>query len=160
MNKVIYLGDYILSGINAISNLSNNEKILEHLQPIDHHFVVFSTLYQSGVDFIQVNKSLLPEKILNNPFWNKKLIDVDEDLSVKSLAKAFDLLKDNFDHEEDRRFLASQYNSLLNFFSDFFYSSQAGMPFVNPKYSTRENFNSLESRLSKELFHAIEIFFK
>lgn len=160
MNKVIYLSDYILSGINAISSLSNDEEILEHLQPIDHHFTVFSTLYQSGVDYIQVNKSLLPEKILNNPFWGKKLIDTDQDLVERSLTKAFDLLKDNFDHEGDRKFLASQYQSLLSFFSDFFYSTQTGIPFVNPKYSSRENFNSLESRLTKELFHSIDIFFK
>jgi hypothetical protein len=160
VSKVIYLSKNILLGINAISELSNDEKILDHLNPIDHHFALFSTLYQSGVNYIQMDKAVLPKSMRDNPFWSKIFIDTDKNIEKKSVIKALSLLKDNFDHDEDKKYTSSQYINLLTFFSDFFYSTETGIPFVNPMYSESGNFKSLESILSKELFHAIDILYK
>jgi hypothetical protein len=158
MDRVLYISPIDLSGINSISKLANYETFLEHLDPINYHFLLFSTLYQSGTSFFQLDKSILPETILANPFWKDKFIDIDNKAYDKSIEKATNILKENFDFELDRKYRAPQYENLKSFFSSLFYSVETGVPFVNAEFSESKNFDFLESRLRRELFIAIKNF--
>lgn len=155
MKKIIYISPGDLEGINAISKLANSELFLEYLQPINYHSILFSTLYQSGADLFELNKSLLPDKVLNTPFWKDRFVNVDNAAFSKHSLKARDILLSNFDTKLDETFRAPQYLNLRNHFTSLFYSAEMGIPFVNPEFADPISFDFLESRLSKELFIAI-----
>lgn len=159
MDKIIYISPLHLAGINSISKLANSKTFLEHLDPVDYHFLLFSTLYQSGTDFFQLDINDLPPVILTNPFWKDKFINVDKDAYKKSLQKAANILNNNFDLELDNKYNAPQQVNLINYFSSLFYSTDTGIPFVNAEFAELKNFDFLESRLSKELFFAIKNFY-
>jgi hypothetical protein len=73
MDKMIYISPLNLSGINSISELANNDTFLKHLDPIDYHFVLFSSLYQSGANYFQLDINYLPKAIKGNKFWKDNL---------------------------------------------------------------------------------------
>jgi hypothetical protein len=156
MNKIIYISPLNISGITAITELANSNTFLEYLDPIDYHFLLFSTLYQSGSNFFQVEKQILPNSIIEDPFWKGKLLQTDNRAYVTSIQKATVLLQDNFNIELDNKYNAPQFINLLNYFSNLFYSSKTGIPFVNAEFAESRNFDFLQSRLSSELFTSIK----
>jgi len=97
MEKIIHISPQITSGIKVISDFGNAEAFLQHLQPVDYHFALFSTLYQSGVDFIQVDLSTLPDTVRNHPFWSQRLVQMEDENWTACNAKALRILENNFD---------------------------------------------------------------
>jgi hypothetical protein len=156
MSKITYISPLNISGINSITELANSNAFLEHLDPVDYHFLLFSTLYQSGTDFFQLHINNLPPSIIANPFWKNKFIETDKKAYSISLLKAGKLLEANFDFELDKKYNAPQHINLLNYFSSLFYSTKTGIPFVNAEFAESRNFDFLESRFSKELFFVIK----
>ncbi len=159
MDKMIYISPQNLSGINSISELANYETFLEHLDPIDYHFVLFSSLYQSGADYFQLDINNLPLTIKGNKFWKDKFIDLDKNEYEKSLIKANKIIDGNFNFALDRQYRAPQFLNLQNYFSSLFYSTETGIPFINVDFAESKNFDFLETRLSKELFLSIKNFY-
>jgi len=158
MDKIIYISRNDLAGINAISELSNVDAFLEQLDPIDYHFLLFSTLYQSGTNFFQLDINYLPSTIVTNPFWKDRFVAIDNKAYEKSIVKATNILKDNFDLELDKKYRAPQYTNLKSYLSSLFYSAETGIPFINTEFAESKDFDFLESRLSKELYAAIKNF--
>ena len=78
MSKITYISPLTISGINAITELSNSESQLKYLPPIDFYFLLFSVLYQSGTDFFQLDLNQLPSSITTDPFWKKKFVQTDD----------------------------------------------------------------------------------
>jgi hypothetical protein len=156
MDRIIYISPKDLSGINTISELANSETFLKYLDPIDYHFILFSSLYQSGTDYFQLDRKNLPETIRENPFWKEKFINLDNKVYIDSIIKANKILKSNFDFEADKKFRAPQHINIQNYLSSLFYSTETGIPFVNAEFAESKSFDFLESRLSKELFLAIK----
>jgi ribosomal protein L25 (general stress protein Ctc) len=158
MEKIMYIGVKEIGGLNSISKLSNSSEFLDFLEPIDFHFILFSSLYQSGTNYFQLNTSALPSNLLNNPFWKDKFIDIDHKMFDKAYAKSSNIMNANFDFELDKKYTAQQAVLFQDYFTSLFYATDAGIPFVNPDYADSKNFDYLESRLSKELFAAIKSF--
>src|SRR6185436_16296525 len=155
MDKIIYISPKDLSGINSISELANFDTFLNYLDPVDYHFILFSTLYQSGTNFFQLNSKNLPEAIRSHPFWKNKFVDIDNKPYQKAAIKATKILNGNFDLVLDKKYNAPQFPNLHNYFTSLFYSAETGIPFINVDYPERKSFDFMESRLSKELFLAI-----
>jgi hypothetical protein len=156
MNKIIYISPLSIAGVNSISKLGNSDTFLEHLNVVDYHFLLFSALYQSGVDFFQLDLNQLPTDISTNPFWKDRFVDVDKKVFSETWQKAGNILETNFDFELDSKYRASQHINLQNYLSSLFYSANTGIPFVNSEFAESRNFDFLESRLSKELFFALK----
>lgn len=147
-----------LSGINAISKLANSDTFLKYLDPVDYHFLLFSTLYQSGTDFFELDLNYLPDSIKTNSFWKDKFIEIDKQRFAKSIQKANKILLKNFDFELDKKYNAPQFFNLQSHFSSLFYATETGTPFINAEFAESKSFDFLESRFSKELFNAIKNF--
>lgn len=158
MDKIIYLSPRDLSGINLVNELGNSDTFVDHLGYVDYHFLLFSTLYQSGAKFIQLEIEELPFTIKNNPFWKEKLIDIEKKTYDKSSLKAKKIVDENLNIELDQTYRAPQYAYLHNYFTNLFYSSETGIPFINVDFVGANSFDFLESRLTKELFHSIKNF--
>jgi hypothetical protein len=156
MEKIIYISSAEIGGLNSISGLGNSEVFLEELDYVNFHFMLFSTLYQSGANYFQVDFEILPPEILKNPFWKDKFIDIDRNILEKSIAKSAEVLKANFDFKLDKTYRAPQSFYFQDYFTSLFYSTQTGIPFINPNFSETKSFDFLESRMSKELFLAIK----
>lgn len=156
MEKIIYISSAEIGGLNSISRLGNSEVFLEELDYVNFHFMLFSTLYQSGANYFQVDFEILPTEILKNPFWKDKFIDIERNILEKSFAKSAEVLKSNFDFKLDKTYRAPQAFYFQDYFTSLFYSTQTGIPFVNPNFSETKSFDFLESRMSKELFLAIK----
>ena len=156
MRKITYISPLTISGINAITELGNSESQLKHLPPIDFHFLLFSTLYQSGTDFFQLDINQLPSSITNNPFWETKFVQTDDRAYSNSILKAESILNKHFDFELDKKYLSPQHINLLNYFTSLFYSAKTGIPFVNTEFAESRNLDFLETRFSKELFFSLK----
>jgi hypothetical protein len=156
MNGIIYLTPKNLAGINEISELSNHEVFLRYLPTIDYHLMLFGTLYQNGARYIQLDLDMLPPHLKCHPFWKDKFMDIDRNLFAKTIKKADKILQVNFNHQLDGTFLSPQLPNMINYFSALFYSSESGIPFINPEYSEFKDFAFLESRFSKELFVSLK----
>jgi hypothetical protein len=156
MEKIIYISSKEIGGLTSISRLGNSKVFLEELESVDFHFILFSTLYQSGTNYFQLDLNALPPEILNNPFWKNKFIDIDRSTFKKSLVKSAEILKTNFDFKLDETYRAPQAFYFQDYFTSLFYSTETGIPFVNPDFADSKSFDFLESRMSKELFVAIK----
>jgi hypothetical protein len=158
MDKLILIGANEIGGINSITRLGNSRHFLELLESVDYHFILFSTLYQSGAKYFQLPKDSLPSVILNNPFWKDKFVDIDNGSYTKALNKAENILQANFNYELDQTFRAPQAFTFRDYLTNLFYSTETGISFVNPDFAEPTSFNFLESRMSKELFITIKNF--
>ena len=155
MKELIYISPLDVEGINAVHDLGNEAPFLEYLDYVDFHYVFFSTLYQSGVNYFETDLDKLPNDILENPFWKERFQQLNKDIFNKSLVKASLVLKDNFDLEKDKTFRAPQIEYLTNHFTTLAYSLDSNTPFVSTQFISSKDFEFLETRLSKELYTAI-----
>lgn len=156
MEKIIYVSSAEIGGLNSISRLGNSKVFLDELEFVDFHFMLFSTLYQSGTNYFQLDLQALPQEILTNPFWKNKFIDIDRNLLEKSFQKSSEIVKANFDYELDKNYKAPQAFYFQDYFTSLFYSTETGIPFVNPNFAEPKSFDFLETRMSKELFISIK----
>lgn len=154
----MFIGSKEIGGLNSISRLSNSPEFLDILEPVDLHFILFSTLYQSGTNYFQLDIKSLPTNILNNPFWKDKFIDIDKKTYERAYLKSSNILNANFDFELDKKYRAPYAIYFQDYFTSLFYSTETGIPFVNPDFADSNSFDFLESRMSKELFVTIKNF--
>lgn len=156
MKKIVYINPKNLNGINTVSKYANSDTFLKHLDEIDYHFILFSTLYQSGADFFETEISFLPEAVKKNNFWRTKFVNIDDAIYKKSIIKSAAVLENNFDIELDKKYLSPQYTNILYYFSDLFYSAETGTPFVKTDYTETTSFDFLESRFRREFFISLQ----
>jgi len=155
MKDLIYISPLDIKGINAVHDLGNEEAFLEYLEFVDYHFVFFSTLYQSGVNYFETDLKLLPPELLNNPFWKERFYQMDSKSYDESFIKAGIIIKDNFDIEKDKKYNAPQLEYIMNHFTSLFYSLDSKLPFVSTQFISVNDFKFLESRFSQELYTSI-----
>ena len=63
MDKLIYLSPFDIGNINGLSSLRNSGAFANYIDPIDFHFTLFSTLYQSGANYFMTDETKLPISI-------------------------------------------------------------------------------------------------
>jgi len=155
MKELIYISPLDIDGINAVHDLGNEAPFLEYLDYVDYHFVFFSTLFQSGVNYFETDLDKLPNDLVNNPFWKDKFQQIDTKLYNDSFIKAGVILKDNFDLEKDKAFRAPQFQNVINHFTSLFYSLDSSTPFISTQFISAKDFEFLNTRFSKELYTAL-----
>lgn len=158
MDRIIYIDPTTQVGIKSISKLSNSETFLKYLEPVDYNFVLYASLYQSGANFFELDLSILPESIKDNPFWKNKFISSNKKVYQASEDKAVKILENSFDFDLDKTSRAPQAGNLKEYFTSLFYSADTGIPFINAKYAESKDFEFLESRFNKEFFLSLKKF--
>ena len=158
MDRVIYIDPKIQRGLIGVSELSNSKTFLKYLDPVDYNFVLYASLYQSGTDYFELDLSLLPDAIKQNPFWKDKFISVNKKIYQSSQDKAVEILANNYDFDLDKTFNAPQALSLKEYFTSLFYSFDTGVPFVNPEYAESKDFDFLEPRFKNEFYLVLKKF--
>jgi hypothetical protein len=99
MNKLIYINPLDIENINALSSLRNSEPYSRYINSIDYHFVLLSTLYQSGANYFETDIELLPQSIINYPFWKEKLTLFDSKQYDKAIGKVNAILENKLHFE-------------------------------------------------------------
>lgn len=158
MDRIIYIDPRTQAGLKVASKLSNFEVFLRHLDPIDFSFILYSSLYQSGANYFEIDYSLVPDLLKNNPFWKEKFISIDKEIYQSSENRAIKILESNFNFDLDRTYRAPQAYSLKEYFTSLFYCTQTGVPFINVEFAESRNFDFLESRFNKEFFFILKNF--
>jgi hypothetical protein len=106
MGKIIYISSEDTAGIKSINELANDSGVIEHLGSIDYYFILFSTLYQSGCSFFQLDTNQLPDSVTGNPFWKGKIIHRNDKAYLDCWAKANNILISNFNFEKDQKYIS------------------------------------------------------
>lgn len=158
MDRIIYIDPRTQVGLNIASKLSNSEVFLRYLEPIDFSFILYSTLYQSGANYFEIDKSLIPDSLKENPFWKGKFVSTNKEVYQYSENRAIKILESNFNFDIDKTYKASQAYNLKEYFTSLFYSMTTGIPFVNAEFAEPRNFDFLESRFNKEFFIILKKF--
>jgi len=157
MDKLIYLSPFDIGNINGLSLLRNSGTFANYVDPIDFHFALFSTLYQSGANYFMTDENKLPKSIKENAFWKDKLVPFDKIVFDKSVNKTTKLLSNKLHFEEDSaktRMLQSETVAIL---SNLFYTLQTGTPFVNTNSSFEKHLHFMEKRMDKELYNSLKL---
>jgi len=130
--------------------------VLKYLDPVDYHTALFSTLYQSGVKYFEINIDRLPPVITENEFWKSKIIPWNDTAAEKAYRRALIVLEGRFNHEIDKTYNVPQFRDILDYLFKLFYSMETGTPFINPEYIKAEDFTRLETRMDKGLLHCLK----
>jgi len=155
MKPLIHISPRDIGSLNGLTSFSNANAIVKYLDPVDYHFVMFSTLYQSGVDYFEVDQKSIPEEILDNTFWNSKLTGYNSKALDNSIEKAVVVLEGRFNIEVDNKYNVPQYPAVLDYLSKLFYSLETGIPFINPDFILPKDFDLLEPRMNRELLNSM-----
>jgi hypothetical protein len=155
MKGKIYISPGDLQGIKVVSEMGNSEPFLKYLDEVNYHFLLFSTLYQSGAKLFYVDFEHIPLKLQKHPFWKEKFIQIDETEYYSLKAKSVKILDKNFDRELDKKYNAPQYAYLADHLTTLFYSVKNNIPFLTTQFVNKNDFDFLESRMSKEFYNSI-----
>ena len=155
MSKIVYLSPGDLGSLNGISSFANSSGFTEILGEVDYHFILFSTLYQSGALFFQTDKEYLPQQIKNSDFWKDKIIGVDIQAYNNATKKVNQILDGKWTiNTEDVRgkFLVAVLEVHLG---SLFYCLQTGNSFVNI-HSLQKHIEFIKKGINKELWISLK----
>ena len=155
MTNSIYISPIDIQGINAVNQIANEQVFTEHLNYIDYHFIFFSTLFQSGIETFETNKEEVPTHFLNDPFWESKFVDLDDEKYAISSLKAHKIIESSFDKELDQKYNFKQENYLKSHLNSIFYSSSRNLPFASTLFVAIKDFETVKSRLTSETYTSI-----
>jgi hypothetical protein len=155
MKKLIYLSPYDIGVINGMSNFSNSNAMLKYLKPIDYHSLLFSTLYQTGINYFEISINTLPPIITQNKFWRDRIVEYNSKAVEESINKAIKVLDGNFYQDIDKKYNVSQYQRMIDYLSKLFYALETGTPYINPAFIASKDFDLLEKRMDKGLLASI-----
>lgn len=141
--------------LNGLSSFSNSKALLKHLDPIDYYTILFCTLYQSGVEYFEVDIETLPHSISQNPFWRNKITGYNNAAFNEAYKKAILTLEGKFNHEEDKRYHVKQYWHLIYHLTKIFYAFDTATPFINPAFFQKKDFDLLTTRLDSNLLSCL-----
>lgn len=156
MNRIIYINPIDLEEIIAFSYIRNDGIFSKYIDPIDYYFILFSTLYQSGINYFQTNLNLIPPSIKQSDFWKNKLIQFDKDAFINSMNKTNSLTKDKFHFEDDSAKVNQLKKETISHFSNFFYSLETGVPFINTHYFFPKYLEIMNKRLDNVFLHSLQ----
>jgi hypothetical protein len=155
MSNLIYISPTDLDEINGLSELRNTGTLAKYLDPIDFHFILFSTLYQSGVSYFQTNEFLLPNTIRKYNFWTNKIIPYDRIAFIHSLERTSSIVKDKIHFAQESPKTKKLQRETISQLSNLFYSFETGSPFLNTNFSLAKHLEHMESRMDKNLYLAL-----
>jgi len=156
MTPLIHISQRDIDNINGVTLFSNSTPVLKHLDPVDYHSILFSTLYQSGVNYFEINIDQLPPVITDNEFWRSKIIPWNDTATQTAYQRALKVLEGKFNREIDNKYNVPQFRDMLDYLFKLFYSMETGTPFINPEYIRTEDFNKLEPRMDKNLLNCLK----
>lgn len=145
-----------IATLKGISNFANSSDMTNLLDPINYHFILFSTLYQSGTNYFQTYKPALPNEIQQSSFWNEKLVDIDNDAYSIAKSKTEKILEGklnlNLDDPRGKYFKLVIEVHLAN----LLYATQTGSSFLTVHGSLEEHLPILEKHMEKELWLSLK----
>ena len=106
----------------------------------------------SGAEFIELDLSLVDEKIRNNPYFKKKLIDINWKEYIPSCNRASGILLPHQVNSKDGFPKHPQNIALSNYITSFIHASKTGIPFVIGTFIDEKDFKWIEKSISKELY--------
>jgi hypothetical protein len=152
MNKIIFISPEDLGSLKGISSFANAPAITKHLSSIDYHFILFSTLYQSGANHFQISKKVLPELVKESNFWSERVIDIDEKVYYKSKEKVQQILEGKLKfNTNDARALYLKIVIEINLIN-LFYATQTGNSFISVHNKLDKNLEFVAKEMDKELW--------
>lgn len=156
MKQIVFISPLDIGSINGLTAFSNDESVLNYLEAVDYHSVLFSTLYQSGINYFEVNANSLPQHIINNKFWKDKIVDYNNTKLRNSTEKSIKILEVLFNHEVDNKYRVSQYHNMVDYLTKIFYSFETGTPYINPNYILEKDFELLKHRVDNGFLIAMK----
>lgn len=157
MEKIIHISNIDLDVIQRISKLGDSQSFENPIET-DFHYNLFSKIFMSGAEFIELDLSLVDDKIKNNPFYKKKLIDIDWKTYIPNCNKASGILLPHNINSEDGFPKHPQNIALSNYLTSFIHASETGIPFVIGNFINDKDFKWIEKSVSKELYQNLLIF--
>lgn len=156
MDKIIYISPEDLGSLTGISNFANSPNIIKLLDPVNYHFILFSTLYQSGANYFQTYREELPTEIKHSNFWNEKLINIDKKAYEIAKSKAVQILdgKLNINLDDAR----GKYLKIVTeiHLANLFYATQTRNSFVSVHNSLESHLDILKKGMDKELWISLK----
>jgi hypothetical protein len=157
MDKLIYISPLDIGNINELSSLRNNKTFSKYIDPIDYHFTLFSTLYQSGVNFFETEEKLLPNSLKDYKFWKNKLTPLNVKAYDKAILKTRTILEGKLHFEADSAKTRRLEFETVALLSNIFYSLETGIPFINTNYSLAKHLGFMKERMDKDLLHSLHL---
>ena len=139
LDKIIHISNTDLYAIKKIGELGNSESFTNPVET-DFHYNLFSKIFMSGAEFIELDLSLVDEKIRNNPYFKKKLIDINWKEYIPSCNKASEILLPHQVNSEDGFPKHPQNIALSNYVTSFIHASKTGIPFVIGTFINEKDF--------------------
>lgn len=152
MSKIIFINPIDIEDINVFSYFRNEGIFSKYIDPIDYQFILFSTLYQSGVNYFQTDIRMVPESIIINEFWKNRIIAYDKKIYTNSLLKTNKITKGKFNIEEDGAKTNLLIRETISHFSNFIYSAESGVPFLNTHYYFPKYLEIMKRRIDQDFF--------
>lgn len=152
MNKIIYISPEDISTLNGISKFANSSVMTTHLEPVNYHYILFSSLYQSGAKYFQTYNDILPTDIKESSFWSKKIIDIDTKSYSIAKNKTESILdgKLNLNLEDVRgRYFKMVIEIHL---TNLFYATLTGNSFLTIHGTLEEHLKFVEKAMERELW--------
>lgn len=148
MEKIIHINNTDLYAINKIDQIGNYEKP----ELTNFQYSLFSTMFMSGAEYIELDKSLVHKEILNNPFWKNKFIDGLTPKYLEIINRAAGDLIPHFARDEDNMSI-HPYNMILSsYLGNLYYTARTGIPCVMSHFKTEENQSSIQSAVTPQFY--------
>jgi len=151
LEKIIHINNTDLFAINKLDQYGNSEEN-NHIINTNFQYKLFSTIFMSGADFIQLDKSLLNNEIRENPFWKDKFIEL-------LTPKYFDLInsvgsKHLFHYNRDENGMPPHPQNLVlsSYLNNLYYSSKTGIPSILSRFKDEEDRAWLKSAVTDEFY--------
>lgn len=151
MEKIIHINNTDLFAINKISELGNSEELSQNIET-DFQYSLFSTMFMSGAEYIQLDKSLVNKKILENPFWKDKFINLLTDEYITILNKANGMLIPHLHWNQNGLPMHPHNLFLSSYLGNLLYSSKTGIPSVVSRFKDEKDLEWIKPAVKSE-FH-------
>ncbi len=159
MEKIIHINCTDLFAINKIDQLGNFDDENEIITTNFQHSL-FSAIFMSGAEFIQLDKSLVDKKILESPFWKDKFIEVLTPEYVKIINESRSKLIHHLKRDENGMTLHPYDLVLTSYLGNLFYTAKTGIPTVMSRFKDEEDREWIKPAVTTEFYNNFENFHK
>lgn len=151
MEKIIHINNSNLFALNKINQLGNFEELAINIET-NFQYTLFSTIFMSGAEYIQLDKSLVDKNIIENPFWKNKFIETLTPNYLKVINKASRMMIPHLKWINDGLPLHPHNLVLSSYLGDLLHCSETGIPSVISRFKTEEDQEWIKPAVTLEFY--------